>query len=381
MPEKLPKIMIVAGEASGDMHGGNLARAIRRLLPAVRLVGMGGTHMRAAGVETFVDISDISVVGIWEVITHFKDIRRAFNLMKGVLKDDPPAAAVFIDYPDFNLRLAKEAKKADVPVAYYISPQVWAWRKGRVKTIARVVDKMLVAFPFEDEFYKKSGVDSLFVGHPLLDEAGETPEKAVLAARFNLDPERPILGLLPGSRRKEVSFHLPVMLAAFRKIKEKIPEMQGIIPIADTLGMEEFQPFMRGFEDVRLIRHDTAGVMAVMDAAVVASGTATLQTALHGKPMVIIYRLSPLTYHIGRMLIKLKHIGMVNLVAGEGVVPELVQQDATSENISSLILKMFCDKAYYGEIVGKLAVVRAKLGGPGASVRAAEEVVSLAGLR
>jgi lipid-A-disaccharide synthase len=378
MPEK---IMIVAGEASGDMHGGNLARAIKRLVPGVRLVGMGGTRMREAGVETLVDISDISVVGIWEVITHFKDIRRAFGAMKAILKDDPPAAAVFIDYPDFNLRLAAVARAAGVPVAYYISPQVWAWRKGRVKTIARVVDKMLVAFPFEEEFYKNSGVDSLFVGHPLLDETDEIPEKSVLAARFGIDPDRPVLGLLPGSRRKEVSFHLPVMLAAYRLIKEKVPEVQGIIPVADTLGFDDFTPYMHGFEDVKLVRHDTDGVMAVMDTAVVASGTATLQTALHGKPMVIIYRLSPLTYHIGRRLIKLKYIGMVNLVAGEGIVPELIQDDATALNISSLILKMFYDKAYYGEIIGKLAGVRAKLGGPGASRRAAEEVVGLAGLR
>jgi len=372
------KILIVAGEASGDLHGGNLAKEIIRLRPDIELVGMGGSFMRQAGVDTIIDNAELAVVGIWEVLAHLKVILRAFNTLKQLLINDPPALIVLIDYPDFNLRLAKVARKAGVPVLYYISPQVWAWRRGRVKKIAGLVDKMLVAFPFEKEFYDNAGLDCTFVGHPLLDAIKEMPDRKTLAARFGLDPERPIFGILPGSRRKEISFHLPVMLNAYQILKEKIPGLQAVIPVASTLVQGDFTAHMEGFGDVKLVEGDTDSVMALMDAAVVASGTATLQTALYGKPMVIMYRLSPLTYHLGKMLIKVDHIGIVNIVAGREVSPELIQDMATPENISSLIFKMFYDKAYYGLMVENMEYVKRKLGGPGASARAAEEVVRLA---
>jgi len=371
------KIMLVAGEASGDLHGGNLAREILAARPDLQLMGMGGSMMRGAGVDTVIDNSELAVVGIYEVLSHIGVIKRAFDTLKGIIQNSPPSLIVLIDYPDFNLRLAKVAKAAGVPVLYYISPQIWAWRRGRVKTIAGLVRKMLVVFPFEEQFYKDAGVECRFVGHPLLDAMKEMPGRDELASRFGLDPDRPIFGILPGSRRKELSFHLPVMLESYNLLKEKIPGLQGVIPVASSLSERDFAPYMEGFEEVRLVSGDTDGVMALMDAAAVASGTATLQTALYGKPMVIIYRLSPITYFLGRMLIKVKHIGAVNLVADEEVVPELIQDDATPENISSLIFKMFCDKAYYAEVVEKLGRVREKLGGPGASARAAEEVVRL----
>jgi len=371
--------MVVAGEASGDLHGGNLAAEILKLRPDVELSGIGGRMMREAGVNTLVDASNLAVVGIWEVLAHFKVIKEAFDTMKAVLHDDPPDLIVLIDYPDFNLRLAKVARDAGVPVVYYISPQVWAWRRGRIKTMAKLVGKMLVAFPFEEGIYREAGIDCRFVGHPLLDAMVESPGREALSVRFGLDPGRPVLGILPGSRRKELAFHLPVMLKAYRQLKEKMPELQGVIPVADTLTLDDFRPYMEGYDDVVLVERDTPGVMALMDTAVVASGTATLQTALYKKPMVIIYRLSPITYHIGRMLIKVKYIGIVNLIADEEVVPELIQDKATPENITSLIFKMFCDKAYYTGIVDELDGVRVKLGGPGASARAAKEVVGLIG--
>src|SRR3990172_9455908 len=267
-------ILIVAGEASGDLHGGNLARAIRQMRPDIRLSGMGGRRMREAGVDTVVDNSAVAVVGIWEVLSHFSDIKRAFDDLKGMLYSRRPAAVVLIDYPDFNLRLAAQARKAGVPVAYYISPQVWAWRQGRVKKIARLVDKMLVAFPFELKFYKDAGVDCVFVGHPLLDAVEEMPGKTELCARLGLDAEKPVLGLLPGSRRKELHYHMPVMLRSYRMLKEKMPELQAVIPVADTLTPGDFARYLEGFSDVRLVTNDTPGVMAAMDAAVVASGTA-----------------------------------------------------------------------------------------------------------
>lgn len=373
------KIMLVAGEASGDLHGGHLAHALKRLVPGIEMSGMGGAEMRRAGVDTLVDIAGVAVVGIWEVLAHFGEIKHAFDTLSARLRNDPPALIVLIDYPDFNLRLAKVAKAAGVPVVYYISPQVWAWRRGRVRKIAKLVRKMLVVFPFEERFYKDAGVDCAFVGHPLLDEVRTAEPREALAKKFGLDPARPIVGLLPGSRRKELYYHLPVMLEAYDMLKQKIPGLQAVLPVAGTLGLNDLSPYMAGHGDVRLVEGDTPGVMSLMDAGMVKSGTATLQTALHGKPMVIIYRLSPLTYHIGKRLIKLKNIGMVNLVAGEEVVPEFVQDAATPEAISSCIYRMICDKTYRDGMVARLDGVSERLGGPGASERAAAEIAGLMG--
>lgn len=367
--------MLVAGEASGDLHGGHLAESLRKLRPDLELFGIGGLNMRKAGVSTLVDITTLAVVGIWEVLAHFKDIKGAFDRMRDILVSDPPDMLVLIDYPDFNLRLAKVAKKAGVPVVYYISPQVWAWRRGRVKKIAGLVRKMLVVFPFEKEFYDGANVDCVFVGHPVLDEQPEMRGREELSAAFGIDHARPVLGLLPGSRKKELSFHLPVMVEAYRRLKASMPELQAVIPVADTLDIESFKPYIAGAEDVKLVSGDTNGVMALMDCAVVASGTATLQVGLHNKPMVIMYRLSPLTYRIGRMLIKVKYIGLVNLVLGGLVVPELIQDEANPENISSAVLKTFKDEKYRHEMTEKLKDIKSKLGGSGASVRAAQEIV------
>jgi lipid-A-disaccharide synthase len=374
------KILIIAGEASGDLHGGNLAKALLALEPELGISGMGGKMMREAGVNTLQDISRLAVVGIWEVLTHLKDIKAAFNLMEETIVRERPDAVVLIDYPDFNLRIAKKARAAGVKVVYYVSPQVWAWRKGRIKNIAKVVDRMLVVFPFEEALYRDAGVKCTFVGHPLLDEETGTLSKEELTNKFGLDPQKPILGILPGSRKKELHFHLPVMLKAYSLIKEKMPDVQAVIPVAPTLSLGDFREYLAGYEDVRLIDEDAAGVMTVMDTAMVASGTATLQTALKGKPMVIIYKLSPFTYWLGKMLIDVPFIGMPNLIAGREAAPELVQDEASPERISSLILKMFYDKAYYGDIVRNLGLVSEKLGGPGASKRAALEVLKEAGI-
>jgi lipid-A-disaccharide synthase len=369
------RIMLVAGEASGDLHGGHLAESLKTLRPDLELFGIGGLNMRKAGVSTLVDISTLAVVGIWEVLAHFKEIKGAFDRMRDIIVSDPPDMIVLIDYPDFNLRLAKVAKKAGVPVVYYISPQVWAWRRGRVKKIAGLVRKMLVVFPFEKEFYDGAGVDCVFVGHPVLDEQPETRDRKELSTAFGLDHARPVLGLLPGSRKKEVSFHLPVMVEAYKRMKASMPELQAVIPVADTLDMESFGPYISGIEDVKLVSGDTNGVMTLMDCAVVASGTATLQVGLHNKPMVIMYRLSPLTYRIGRLLIKVKYIGLVNLVLGGPVVPELIQDEATPENISSFVSRTFTDERYRQEMIEKLKDIKSKLGGSGASMRAAQEIV------
>lgn len=377
-PEKR-RVMIVAGEASGDLHGGNLAAALGEVRPGLGILGMGGEHMRRAGVEILVDNSSVAVVGLWEVLAHFRDIKAAYQTMKEGILSRRPSLLVLIDYPEFNLRLARVAKSAGVPVVYYISPQIWAWRRGRVKKIASLVRKMLVVFPFEEKFYRDAGIDCRFVGHPLLDAVGAATSPEELAGRVGLDPGRPILGILPGSRRKELANHLPVMLESFRLLKKKITGLQGIIPVAETLTPADFTPHTEGIDDLALVEHDIDGVMSLMDAAVVASGTATLQTALHQKPMAIVYRLSPLTYFIGRRLIKVKHIGIVNIVAGEEVVPEFIQHRATPENIVDYLTRIFEDREYRDRTVEKLNGVRARLGSPGASRKAAREILDLLG--
>jgi len=373
--------MMVAGEASGDLHGGNLARAIRKQAPGTEIFGIGGREMRLAGVDIMVDNAELAVIGLLEVLSHFGVIKAAFDRMKSILREDPPDVLVLIDYPDFNLRLAKVARAAGVKVAYYISPQIWAWRRGRLRKMKGIVDRMFVVFPFEKKFYDEAGIPCSFVGNPLLDSPAEMRSRRELAAGFGMDPDRPVLGLLPGSRKKELAFHLPVMLSSYAGLVEKLPDLQCIIPVAASLTLDDFRPYIDAGGDtaqrIRLVESDTEGVMEFMDAAVVASGTATLQTAIHRKPMVIIYRLSGITYFVGRLLISVPFIGMVNLIAEEGVVPELIQHAATRENIISLIYKMFCDKAYYEDIVGKLEMVRQKLGGPGASERVAQGVIGL----
>ncbi len=371
------KIMIVTGEASGDMYGGNLAQALFILHPDLKIFGIGGKSMRSAGVDTLVDISELAVVGLWEVLSHFKVIKKAFLTMKEILLDDPPDVIVLIDYPDFNLRLAKVAKKSGVPVVYFISPQVWAWRRARIKTIARLVNKMLVVFPFEEELYKDAGVDCRFVGHPLLDINVEDFDRASLAEKFGLKPKSPVMGILPGSRKKELAYNLPVMLQAYKQLKEKLPDLQGIIPVADTLGMEDLEKHLGEHTDIKLVENQTSAVMDIVDSAAVASGTATLEMALRKKPMVIIYKLSPLTYFIGRRLIKLNNIGIVNIVAGNQVVPEFVQDSATPDAISDVLYKYFTDGKYYSRAVEALDDVKAKLGGPGATIRSAKEIVAM----
>lgn len=374
-----PRIMLVAGEASGDLHGGNLAAALKGLRPDLELFGMGGAAMRRAGVDTLVDIAGVAVVGLWEVVAHFGDIRRAFMTLKGALRDRRPDLVVLIDYPDFNLRLAAEAGRAGVPVVYYVSPQVWAWRRGRVRKIARLVRKMLVLYPFEEEFYRQAGVDCSCVGNPLLDALGEDPGRDALAARFGLDPARPIVGLLPGSRRREVENLLPDMLGAWRLLRGRMPDLQGIIPVAETLKRADLEPYLDSGGGIALVEGDAGAVMHLMDAAVVASGTATLQTALHGKPLVVVYRLSPLTYLLGRMLVKVRHIGLVNIVAGEEVAPELIQGAVTPENIAARLHPLLVDGEERRRAIERIAAVRGKLGPAGASERAAAEVLNVLG--
>jgi lipid-A-disaccharide synthase len=366
------RIMIVAGEASGDLHGSNLVKEALRLRAGLAFFGIGGPRMREAGVTTLVDSSEMAVVGLIEVISHFSVIWRALSTLKRIIRTDPPDLLILIDYPDFNLHLAKAAKRAGVKVLYYISPQVWAWRVGRVKKIARVVDRMAVVFPFEVPFYEKEGVPVTFVGHPLVDTVRPTMTRAAALAFFGLNTEHTTIGLFPGSRRGELKNLLPTILAAARLLKSRFPDTQFILPLASSLAAEDLAPYLAGSGlDIKIVEGTGYDVMQVCDAIITVSGTVTLEIALMGVPMVIIYRVSPMTYAVGKRLVRVEHAGLCNIVAGERVVRELIQDDAEPAGIAAEIVRILTDAGYAGEMRAKLAGVRAKLGSGGGSARVA----------
>lgn len=371
---------MIAGEASGDLHGAKLASALLRAYSEVSLEGVGGRLMKSAGVNLLGDIQDLGVVGVVEVLGHWGSIWSIYRRIRERMYQEPPDLVVFIDYPDFNLRIARIARRAGVPTVYYISPQVWAWRRGRVKTIAKLIDKMLVIFPFEKEFYETSGVNCEFVGHPLLDDLGILPHRSTLRSQLGLDPERPIIGLLPGSRRQEVSRLLPAMLQAMERLKKRIPQLQlalAVAPSLDSRVVESIVAAMGAGLEIVLVPGKADEVISASDAVVVASGTATLQAAIHETPMVIVYKLSGLTYLLGRILIQTEHIGLVNLVAGKRIVPELLQSNVTGQAIEEEVYRILTDGVYTEGIRKGLSQVRAKLGSPGASARAAQIILDL----
>ena len=372
--------MIVAGEASGDIYGADLANEAVKLAPDLQFFGIGGARMRDAGVDTLVDSAEMAVVGLVEVIKHFDVISSAFRKLKQIILNDPPDLLILIDYPGFNLRLAKVAKKAGVKVLYYISPQIWAWRQGRVKKIAALVDHMAVILPFEAPFYEQAGVPVTFVGHPMLDLVTVTMDQPAAAASFNLDPSRRIVGLFPGSRRNEIERLLPEIIAAAVILKGRFPGIQFILPLASTLRREDIEPLLAaaGLE-VTITRERIHEMIRSCDAVISVSGTVTLEIALVGTPMVIIYKLAPLTYQLAKRLVKVPNIGLCNIVAGETVVHELIQDQANPAAIADEVGILLTDQANHATIVHKLAAIRAKLGQGGASVRVAQLALTLCG--
>jgi lipid-A-disaccharide synthase len=370
--------MIVAGEASGDLHGANLVREALIIDPRLSFFGIGGRRMRDAGVAILADSSEMAVVGLVEVVSHSRVIYRAFSILKKIIRSDPPDLLILIDYPDFNLHLAKVAKCAGVKVLYYISPQVWAWRVGRVKKIARLVDRMAVVFPFEVPFYEKEGVPVTFVGHPLVDTVHPAMSRHEAQACFDLDPGKKTVGLFPGSRKGEIRHLLETIMDAALLLRKQFPELQFIMPLASSLSNADIAPFLGSNPlNIRVIDDKIYDVMQVCDAIISVSGTVTLEAALMGVPMVIIYRVSPLTYAVGKRLIKVDHIGICNIVAGERVVRELIQADAEPGRIAAEIARILNDEAYAGEMRARLAGVKAKLGTGGGSARVAKLLVEM----
>ncbi len=364
--------MIVAGEASGDLHGGNLVRAMRAIDPSLSFYGVGGNRMRAEGVALLADAADMAVVGLTEVILKLGAILRVMHRLKASLAGERPDLVILIDYPDFNLPLARAARKRGIKVLYYISPQVWAWRKGRIETIRKSVDRMAVILPFEEQFYREAGVDVTFVGHPLLDVVRKKYPRMEALKRFNLRGDAITVGILPGSRRSEVARLLPEMLRACRILTEKLSPLQFVLPLAGTLDPVFVRDILRQFPvTVNVIRDEIYDVIAASDVAIVASGTATLETALLETPMVVVYKVSASSYAIGRRFIRVDHIALVNIIAGRSVVPELIQDDANPERIAAEIRELIVKRGKVSEMKASLAEIRGKLGTPGAAQRTA----------
>ncbi len=367
------KILIVAGETSGDLHGAHLVKAALSLDPKLRFYGLGGEHLRSTGTEVIFDSSEVAVVGIVEVFSKLRSIFRAFRLLKRSLHWDTPALAILIDFPDFNLRLAKEANKRGIPVFYYISPQVWAWRAGRVKKIAKLIPKLVVILPFEVSFYRQRGVDCEFVGHPLIDIVKPHLSKEEALEIFRLDKDKRTIGLLPGSRREEVQKLLPVLLKSAHLLSRDFPNLQFIIPLAPAINRFEIEEYIGRFNvDIRVVEHYIYDVLNICDLIITASGTATLEAAIMNTPMIIVYKVSFLSYLVGRLLVKVKNIGLVNLIAEKRIVPELIQGEASPVNIFNETSKMLKNPRLLFTIKGELEKVKQKLGNPGASQRAAQ---------
>ena len=372
------KLMLVAGEASGDKHAAHLVKALRRLRPdgQFEFFGAGGDEMRAAGVETLVDVRELAIMGALEVASALPKFLRVFRQLRAAAKIRQPDAVILLDWPEFNLRLAKKLKRDGQRVFYYISPQVWAWRSYRVKAIKRDVERMLVILPFEKEFYEQYGIQVDYVGHPLLDSVHVTASREEFCRTYKLDTNQPIVALLPGSRHKEVSYILPPMVEAAQRLSQSNPEIQIVTALAPTIARAEAEAIIRTTPNITLVENDTYNAVAAANLAVVASGTATLETAIIGTPLIVCYRASELNWKIFTPLIKTPFVGMPNLIAGKEIAPEILQKNLTGQNLAQQIIQFIGDPARLQKARTDLAEVRARLGAAKASERAASVILA-----
>lgn len=371
------KVMLVAGEASGDARGAELVRILRQRSPSVELFGMGGANLRDAGMKVAYDIAKVAGVGIWEVIGNLRRLWQAYRLLRRLLRERTPDLLVLIDFPEFNMRLARAARRRGVAVLYYVSPQVWAWRRYRIRKIASRVDAMAVVFPFEADLYRSFGMKEVaFVGHPLVDAVSPAKDRAESLRDMGLDHGKLTVALMPGSRTKEVaSLTGPMIEAAGRLARER--DVQFVLIRASTIERGDLERALAGAPvPVRIADGDGYDALAAADLVWVASGTATLEAGLLRKPMVIAYRLSPLSYWLGRLLVRVDHIGMVNIIAGERVVPELVQDEVTADRIVAETRRMLRPEVRRS-VVRKLAALRHRLGPSGAPGRVADMALTL----
>jgi lipid-A-disaccharide synthase len=378
----MTRIMVSCGEASGDLYAGALTTEIRRLDPDAQVFGLGGDRLRAAGARLVGDYRGFSVTGLAEALRVLPRAWSMLRRLRAAAEAERPAVFVAIDFPDFNFRLAAALRRLGVPVVYYVSPQLWAWRRGRMAAMKRIATRVLVIFPFEAALYQEAGVPVEFVGHPLVDVARQSEPRATLLAGAGLVPDAPTVALLPGSRRNELRGILPRLAAAAHLIATRVPRAQFLVARAPNLDRALFDPIAapgaNGALRVAILENRADDVLAAADAVVAASGTATVQAALHERPMVIVYRLSPLTYHLGKPFVHVDTYGMVNLVAGRRIVPELIQAGFTPASVAQETVRLLTDQPYAKEMQVALRDVRTRLGAPGASRRAAESVLRVA---
>lgn len=370
------------GEASGDLYAGALASELRRRAPGIEIFGFGGPRLRQAGADVVGDFAGLTVTGLTEALRVLPRSYAMLRRLVAIARERRPDVFVPIDFPDFNFRLMAAVKALGIPVVYYISPQLWAWRAGRMQTMKRLVDRVLVIFPFEQAIYERAGVPVQFVGHPLVDIAqSEQPRSAFLRDR-GLVPGAPTVALLPGSRPNELRRIGPLIVDALPHIVARVPDAQFLVACAPNLPDTLFAPFLtRTRSRVVLVSDRTDDVLAACDAVITASGTATIQAALHERPMVVVYRLSPLTYVLGKPFVKVDTYAMPNLVAGQRVVPELIQSDFTPERVADETTAFLADRERHARTREALRRVREKLGTPGASGRAADAILEVAARR
>ena len=370
--------MLSCGEASGDLYAGALVSALRARTPDIDVFGLGGDRFRAAGGRLVGDYRGLAVTGLLEAVRILPDSYAMYRRLVQAAQSEHPDVLVLIDYPDFNFRLMSAVKRVGVPIVYYVSPQLWAWRPGRIQTMKALVDRVLPIFPFEESLYREQGMDVRFVGHPLIDLVQVNESREQLAQRLDLDPARPIVALLPGSRPNELERLVPVLAAAVPRIASSVVGTQFLVARAPNLPDSYFGPFHGSGAAVRVVEGATDDVLAASDAVVTASGTATVQTALHGKPMVVVYRLSPVTYKLGKPLVRVSMFSMVNLVAGERIITELIQEECTPEGVAAETVDLLTNRQRVADMKEQLALVRHKLGGAGASGRAADAILEIA---
>jgi lipid-A-disaccharide synthase len=369
------EILIVAAEASADLHAARALDELRKMRPELRAFGVGGPRLRAAGLETLYPAEDLNVMGIAEVLPKIPRILAVLRGLRRAAEVRRPKLALLVDSPDFNLRLAKHLKKLGVKVIYYVSPMIWAWRRGRARKIARVVDRMLCILPFEERFYEGTGVSARFVGHPFAERA-LPGDAASYRVTLGLPAGRTVVALLPGSRRSEIDRMFPPMLEAAERIRALHPDVQFVVPVASTLREETLRPALASHPglDVRLVAGRAEESVGASDAAIVKSGTSTLEAALMNRPMVVVFKMAWLSYWVARLLVHMSHFALVNILAGRTVVPELLQAEASPERMAAEIERLLSDPSARREQLERLAEVRRSLGEPGAARRVAEEI-------